>query len=430
MMQPKHFSVKEITKNALPIIAASFISIAIDLTDSLIIGHYSTQTLAGIAIGITLYELPTNVLLGSLMAVRIMAPRVNSQQSRETYGIKNVLSFLVPLSAGIVIVSIGGAGIALHLVDSELWHEGLCYFITRIPGLIFQIINTTLVIFLTLWGRKNIPLLVMVMSAPINVFLDVVLIFGIGVFPELGALGAGIASTFSVCIPLLVLLPLTWSMARVHVRQENSAENYHGWQKMALPAASSAFVDYTGSIIFVAILSFSGASALASVRFGMQFHIVAYIWVSSFSTAALYVIGKEHDWQQKHNGVAGIHVIRSLFLGIGVVAAIMVAIVSSLTFVFLAKDTHIIGSYILVSLIIVLLCPIIGFTYGNVTALRLVGDTRSEFLSNFISVWGSQIPIAAIFAFSIGGISPFIGLAGYWIMRAFATHIQVVKNIK
>lgn len=54
---------------------ASLGSIIIGITDSVIVSHYATSALAGVALGATYYELPVNILLGALMGYKILAPQ-------------------------------------------------------------------------------------------------------------------------------------------------------------------------------------------------------------------------------------------------------------------------------------------------------------------------------------------------------------------
>lgn len=83
-----------------PALLASLGSVVVGLTDSALISYYATDALAGVALGATLYELPVNVMLGIVMAYRILAPRINSKTQRETFEIKIFLRLLVPAAAG------------------------------------------------------------------------------------------------------------------------------------------------------------------------------------------------------------------------------------------------------------------------------------------------------------------------------------------
>ena len=71
------YTKKELLRYAGPIVLSSMGGVVVGLTDTLIIGHFSSSALAGVALGASIYELPANALFGGLMAYRILQPRVS-----------------------------------------------------------------------------------------------------------------------------------------------------------------------------------------------------------------------------------------------------------------------------------------------------------------------------------------------------------------
>ncbi|WP_058235244.1 MATE family efflux transporter [Devriesea agamarum] len=420
----------ELLRYTWPPLLASVGSIAVGLTDSLLVAHYSTPALAGVSLGAALYELPINALLSGLMAYRILAPRLRSNNAgyRETAGLRIMLGRLLPIAAFLAAVIAACSVIGYFSTDNAMWSDALTYSAARSPSLVFEIASSAMAVTLVVWGRTRIPLLVFAISAPANLIFDFFFVYGIALAPELGALGAGIGSTLSTVLPVPILLAL---IAKYRTRQRTDhtvLSTYAGWPKLAWPAVGSAVVDYGGNIVFTLLLSSAGAATLAGMRFGVQLHLLAFIAISSASSGALYILGQTYAENPDHIR-RGAPQVRQMFCVIGFIVGATILLTGLAVSPILSPD-HTVGDAFRLSIVIVsVLCPIAGLTYGNVTLLRLYGLTNREFAGNAMGVWVAQIPVALILSLIVGGIFPFIGLAAYWILRCTISHVQVREYV-
>ncbi len=179
-----------------PMALSSIGAIVVGLTDTLIMGHYSTNALAGVALGASIYELPVNALLGGLMAYRILAPRIASKErsGRSFAGLRLTLKGLAPWAAGALVVLLLVAS-AMTTAGTKTESESLVaagqYLLGRSPSLLAEALSTALVITLVSWGRAKVPLGVFAISSGVNLVLDFVLVYGVGPLPPMGALGDG-----------------------------------------------------------------------------------------------------------------------------------------------------------------------------------------------------------------------------------------------
>lgn len=421
------FRVTTLLRYALPSMIASLGGIAIGLTDSIIIAGYSTQALAGVALGAAIYELPVNILLGGLMGYRILAPRlgIGNESYRELVGLRSVFRVLFPFSAALT----GLLWVVSFLVTKQEHSSFLSdtgpYLAARAPSLIAEFICTLLTTALALWGRTRTPMIIMLLSGPTNLILDLLLINGIGPVPELGALGAGLASSLSVALPIPYLMLIIYQERSRLEDISGTQENYRGWFKMSLPPMGSAIVDYGGNLVFTVILTSAGTAGLAGMRIGAQLHIVIFIVISSFSSAFLFTLGKTYS-TAPDTFFPLIGRMRLIFMTIGCIVGGIIATLATISSRLTYTDPEVTESFFEAALIIAVVCPIAAASYSEITALRVFGFTGKEFFGNAIGVWGGQIPIAfALALIAPETHAPFAALVTYWIMRWWISRKQV-----
>ncbi|WP_426516687.1 MATE family efflux transporter [Diaminobutyricibacter sp. McL0618] len=421
----------QLVRFAAPMALSSLGGVAVGLTDTLIIGHFSTDALAGVALGATLYELPINVLLGGLLAYRILAPRIvgKDKDARNVDGLRRVERGLAPWVAGAFILLVTGS-IALYLYGSVTATASLeaagAYLVGRSPSVVAETFSTALVVTLVGWGRLKTPLTVFLVSSLGNLLFDFVLVYGVAPFPRLGALGDGIASS----IGAIAVLPWLWlqvkretSRADTVVPKQFADQVLDGWGRLTMPAVGSAALDYGGNIVFILIMALGGTAGLAGARVATNVHVLVFMLVSSLSSAGLYVVGRESVPLRML--VDGQGDIRRIFvrvgLGLGVVVAILawpIAMVTSPD----PEVQHVAGALILS---VAAFTPLAAWAYANVTILRVAKRTGSDFVSNAIAVWLVQVPVALIGSLIFRAPGAFAGLAAYWLCRALISHRQV-----
>ncbi|WP_084766744.1 MATE family efflux transporter [Leucobacter komagatae] len=414
-----------------PAALASVGSIVVSITDTVIVGYYSSEALAGVAFGSALYELPLNCLLGGLMAYRILAPRVagNYPGTRPTGGIVLMLRGLLPWA---VLASILLFGAAILLRSSGFFdafqasQASSQYVAGRAWSILPEIATTAIVVTLVTWGRTKTPLIVLLVASAVNLVLDYFLVYGVWVFPELGAFGAGLAGTIGMfaVVPVVLAVLLKEKAAETdHVEQQTVLAQFSGWTRLTLPAVGSAAVDYAGNLVFFAIVSLGGVSGLAATRIASNAHLLAFVLASSLSSALLYVVGGgDISVAQSRNARLEL---RRKFLRIGMLLGGGIAILAWPVSFAASPDQEVRRFSLVLVLVVAAMCPVITWAYVNVSFLRAMERTGSDFLSNTAGVWGAQIPVAYVGLLMFQAPGAFLGLAAYWLCRGAIASFQV-----
>lgn len=208
---------KQILKIALPISLAIFIPQLNFITNNIFLGHYGNDQSALAVAGITgvYYLIFAAIGYGLNNGLQSLIARRAGENRPEEIGklfTQGVLIGLLVAAAGIIITyTITPFIFKLIIHDPVLLKKSVAYLHIRIWGLpflyIYQLRNALLV------GTNQSRYLVAGTLAETitNIGLDYLLIFGIGIFPELGFNGAAIASVIAEFTGMFVIfLVIRW----------------------------------------------------------------------------------------------------------------------------------------------------------------------------------------------------------------------------
>ena len=225
---------RELLRLAVPLAATQLAQMIILATDTVMLGHFSKEALAGAALGNTVYFLVWLLGSGMPMAVSPVIAHVQGRHSaaskprdrlldgREVrvvvrMGLWSVALSSLPLLA--VLIFTRPILLALHQEtrladDAALFISGLAWGLPFALG--FQVLRS----FSTALSRAVPPLVVMGLAILWNALGDYALIFGHFGLPQMGLFGAGIASAssniFSFVMMLAVCLGVP-ALSRYHI---------------------------------------------------------------------------------------------------------------------------------------------------------------------------------------------------------------------
>lgn len=151
--------------------------------------------------------------------------------------------------------------------------------------------------------RTSIVMLVNIVATVINIVLDVVLIFGVLGFPELGIAGAGIASAVSLWFKGLTYLLL---MVKGRTEEGVSFDAIYVIRKgigidlalagkllfFGVPAGMQYFAESGGFSIIVLQIGQLGSDALAATAMAINFNMAAFVPLLGVATAASVLVGQ------------------------------------------------------------------------------------------------------------------------------------------
>ena len=254
-------------------------------------------------------------------------------------------------------------------------------------------------------GDAVIAMHVLWLANAINIVLGPMLIFGVGPFPELGVVGAAVATNIGRGTGALYAISrLIRHGARVRVvKRHFRFDPALMWQMIRL-SGSGTFQILVGSaswIGLIRVISSFGSAALAGYTIGIRVVIFALLPSWGLSNAAATMVGQALGARKPERAERAVWIAGRYNLWfLGGVGVLFVALAGPIVSLFTSDPT--VASYAVGCLRIVAL----GFpfyAYGMVltSAFNGAGDTWTPTWINLLVFWLWEIPIAYIFAVAL-----------------------------
>ncbi|MCZ0871300.1 MATE family efflux transporter [Peribacillus sp. AS_2] len=404
----------------IPILITQISMYAMTFFDVMMSGQYSTQDVAGVSIGSSLWTPVYTGLSGILIALTpVVSQLVGSRQSKSvSYSVMQAIYLAVALALIILIIGAFSLNPVLNAMDLEdsvhmVAHD---YLIALSLGIIPLFIYNALRAFIDALGQTRISMIITLCALPVNVLFNYLLIYGKFGFPELGGVGSGYATAITywliALVAILVVIKIN-PFSTYQVFTEFFRVSWKEWKALLLIGVPIGLAIFFETSIFSAVtllMSKYDTVTIASHQIAMNFASLLYMIPLSISMALTIVIGfeigaarykdaKEYSW-------IGISMALTMSL---VLSTILFLFREPVAFLY-TKDHEVmmLTSHFLIYAIFfqisdALQAPIQGI-------LRGYKDVNVTFAMSLVSYWILGLPIGYFFAKYTD-----MGAFGYWI---------------
>ncbi|MFJ7512297.1 MATE family efflux transporter [Peribacillus simplex] len=404
----------------IPILITQISMYAMTFFDVMMSGQYSTQDVAGVSIGSSLWTPVYTGLSGILIALTpVVSQLVGSRQSKSvSYSVMQAIYLAVALAMFILIIGAFSLNPVLNAMDLEdnvhmVAHD---YLIALSLGIIPLFVYNALRAFIDALGQTRISMIITLCALPVNVLFNYLLIYGKFGFPELGGVGSGYATAFTYWLIALVAILVVVKInpfSTYKVFNEFFRVSWKEWRALLIIGVPIGLAIFFETSIFSAVtllMSKYDTVTIASHQIAMNFASLLYMIPLSISMALTIVIGfeigaarykdaKEYSW-------IGISMALTMSLVLSTILFLFREPVASLY----TKDHEVmmLTSHFLIYAIFfqisdALQAPIQGI-------LRGYKDVNVTFAMSLVSYWILGLPIGYYFAKYTD-----MGAFGYWI---------------
>ena len=424
---------KIVLRLAIPAVISNLLYTFQNIVDTIMLGHYGNPkiSLSAVGIGSILYFLMFPLIMGvTTGGIAIIARRWGEKNYKEAErAFENLYTLLILISIPIAIFAVFYGWLlptalgAEEVVVKEAYRYIMGVFLFY-PFAVFQVVYHSS---LRAAGDTRTPMFIDLFANSWNVFWNYTLIFGHFGFPELGVMGAGIATGSSYLLGTFIYLILLHGKKlrlslNILSREKIKVEIVKKLFKIGIPAGIERGMRSLTSFLYAfLIISVSGSLGYSSFQVGLKAESLAYMPGFGFSIAATTLVGQYlGEKNLKKAKKATIEAAKMCALFMGITGGMMVLIPTYLAGIF-TDDPQIIHLASIYLFLMGFTEPALGVLFTLAGGMRGAGYTTMPMIINLTGLFGIRLSLATVFAYPLG-----FGLVGIWLGMFFETFIRAI----
>ena len=418
---PDHY--RKLIALGVPIIVGQIGMIVLGFADTIMIGHHSTEELGAASFVNNLFNL---VIIGSTGFSYGLTPVIGQLFGHNDHSaiggkLKNallanfVVALVFTLAMTVLFFNIGKLNQPKELIPLIR-----PYFLVLLASLVFILLFNAFKQFADGIMDTRTSMWILLFGNVLNIVGNYLLIYGVGGFPEMGLLGAGLSTLFSRIVMLGMFIGIFWWLPRykdyktgfsqsVVNRADFAQLNAMGW-----PLALQMGMETASFSLTTIMVGWIGTIALAShqvmLTISTVFFMMYYGMGAATAIRVAYYKGQENLPDLRRAAFSGFHLI------------MIMAVISTGTF---WQFRHVIGYWFsdnvrVATTVASLFVPMMLYQFGDAlqiafaNSLRGISDVKIMMLFSFIAYFVISLSASYVFGFVLG-----YGIVGVWMAFPF-----------
>lgn len=285
---------KSLSTLAIPIMATSLVQMAYNMIDMIWIGRIGSDAVAAVgAAGMYMWlanGLVTLARMGGQIKVAhsIGADRYDDAVEYTKSAIQLGIAFGVLYGILTVLFSAPLIGF-FNLNSQNVIYDAEIYLKITCGCILFSFVNQIFTGVMTAMGNSRTSFLATAVGLIANIILDPILIFGIGIIPHMGVMGAAIATIISqIIVTVIFLISVSKDymiFRKVNIFSKFNFKMLHILIKMGLPTAIQSMIFTSISMIIARLIAGFGDAAVAVQKVGSQIESISWMTADGFAAA-------------------------------------------------------------------------------------------------------------------------------------------------
>lgn len=403
-----------------PILVTQLTLYSMNFFDTVMSGNVSSIDLAGVAIGSSIWVPIFTGLSGILMAMTpIIAYLIGSNNKKDIpFSIVQGLYLSIILSLIVILSGIVLLNPIFRLMSLEPSVEFIAkrYLFGLSIGIIPLFSYSVLRSFIDALGHTRTTMIITLLSLPINLFFNYVLIFGKLGFPQLGGIGAGVASSITYWFVFLIATCFVLKISPFkefyifYKLYRLSRNSFREILTIGIPSGLTIFCETSIFAAVTLLMSRYSTETIAAHQAANNFAALLYMMPLSISMALTITVGREVGAKQYYDAKIYSYLGISIAIILGVFSAIFLFIFNKQIGMLYTNEPEVLQliKQFLMFAVFFQMSDSIGTPIQG--ALRGYKDVNVTFLVAVISFWVVGLPSGYILA-TFTQLQPF----GYWV---------------
>ena len=383
---------KKILSISLPAAFNSLLDMLQVVTDLIMVGTISAFAVAAVGVGLqslmlifavlTLFQVGTNALISRFKGA--------GKMNQASLALSTIWQFAFVLSMIIVpIWYFGSSWLYVWFgVVPEVMELGSSYVQVLTFMMPFIFMKLVFITALNATGDTKTPLYVKLVSIVLNVSLNYLLIFGNYGFPELGVVGAAIATVVVNMLELLVYVVL-------YVRKKTpfkpmirfSKNLFRRMLKVGLPASFERTLTMGSFTFFTATIAHYGTEVLAGYQIGLRVEGIAFMPGIGFTIAAMALMGQGLGAKKPEQAREDVLLVMKYAIGLMFFLSFFMIFTPEMIVALFTTDAQTIEEASLYLKIVGLSQIPLAISFVLAGALRGAGDSKRTLRISLTSLW-------------------------------------------
>ena len=261
-----------------------------NVVDSIFISHYDMDGFTAVSLAFPLQLLLIAASVGTAIGVNSLVSRKLGEQNFEQANATATHGLVLCLFTYAFFLLLGLFGVrpfmeAFSGGNQRVVEAGVQYFTCVLCLSLFSIIQVMIEKTLQATGNMIYPMLFQLLGAVVNIIFDPLLIFGIGIFPEMGVLGAAVATVFGqFCGMVVALIILFRKRHKVQIRLKGFRFDPITVKNIYAVGFPSIIMQSIGAIMMLGLNAiFQAHRSIVSVDvFGIYFKLQSFVFMPCF----------------------------------------------------------------------------------------------------------------------------------------------------
>lgn len=420
-----------------PIMLANLFQMMYNLADTFWLGRVSLEAVAAPQLAWPLVFLFVSFAAGlGVAGVALVSQYTGAGDPEEVKkSAGQVMSLLTIISIVISVLGVLGTDFILEFMgpDPEVFELASPYIKVIFAGMPFMFIIVIYSFILRGWGDTRTPMYITAFSVVLNMVLDPFLILGVeGFIPSLGVFGAGLATLISrsiggfVCLYLLFRgkNTLTISTSDLKIEKKRAKKIF----KIGIPSSIGQAMVALGFVLLVAFAAQISTVVLATYGVGDRVISIVFIITGGLVGAAVTMMGQNlgaRNMERAKKVLYQTMAVTALFL---FACSVMFYLLRAQIFELFIADETVIDEVIREGerfyLIFGFSIAFFGIFATAQSAFQAAGHTVPSMILGIVRLWAMRIPMAFIFAFTLGW-----GADGIWAGMALSNLTSAIVAV-
>ncbi len=422
-MTAKKHHYRELLSIGIPVIIGQLGTIVLGFADTLMIGHHSTEELAAAGLVNNIFGLVLISYMGFSYGLTPVIGRLYGMERTYEIGQKVRNSLFANMTVGVLFTV---AMIVLYFnldrigQPDELLSLIRPYFVVNLISVMFVGLFNTMKQFLDGIACTKVAMWVMIGGNIINILGNWVLIYGIGPYPELGLLGAGISTMGSRIFMAIVMVGVVLCNKKFRAYRQDlihssvNKADFKEMNRLGWPVALQLAMESAAFTLSCVMVGWLGTLSLAAhqimITISQLFYLVLSGMASAMSIRVSHFVGQKDFKSVRQNAYDGfrLNLMFSLILGIPILLF-----------------RHQIGGLFtdnaeVQTTVALLIFMLIAYQFGDglqytfANALRGIACVKPMVTYAFVAYFIISLPMGYTLGFPCG-----IGILGIWIAFPF-----------